>query len=100
MSDNHKLPPSLRYRIRAYWNSTQVLEAACTAAMACDIASEFLRGNFAGSFAKRTIEAQLANLLDRITDGQSVRLGFDDSTGAACVSIWRHYETAEQVQPA
>ena len=87
------------YRMRAYWNGTKVLDAEVTATMASDVAAEFLRGNFAGAYAKQAIDRQLGNLLDRVLDGQTIDLAFEDITGKAFVTIWRHYETAQQVQP-
>lgn len=89
----------MAYRIRAYWNGAQVLEASASAVMASDIAASFMRDTFAGTFARTEIERQLSHLLDRVTDGQSVHLAFKDSTGDAQVSIWRPLEPAPQVQP-
>jgi len=90
----------MAYRVRAYWNGAQVLEASASAVMASDIACGYMRDTFAGSFARAEIERQLAHILDRVLDGQSVQVHFKDSTGSAIISIWRPLETAKQVQPS
>lgn len=79
----------MNWTIRLIWNGTIVLDGIATAVCACDMASDFLRGNFAGVQHSAWVKDALPGVLNiaRIQAGEVIRTTYSDATGVARVEI-------------